>query len=244
MFGSLRSKFQTVQEGISASIRGLSITEHPKSKKSVSNIRNVNYDAGADVLHHFQLQWNELHELAEENAGKAQEADALISSIYEKLQHEWNNVACLNNTLAYIPKINNAIQDLMDQIGNLQEMFEEVEGALYRLEDLNEMLDLQSRQLDHRFQLALYKEKKLIELNNFKTKLANEHTERLSQHELNQQKKLKERRETFEEAFKEDLEEYKATGSIPKLPVSTEGPSLDEIVLDVDSKIFDEFLEN
>lgn len=44
-------------------------------------------------------------------------------------------------------------------------MFEEVEGAIYRLEDLNEMLDLQSRQLDHRFQLALYKEKKFAELN-------------------------------------------------------------------------------
>jgi len=28
---------------------------------------------------------------------------------------------------------------------------------------------------------------------------------------------LKERRETFEEAFKEDLEEYKATGSIPSI---------------------------
>ena len=49
--------------------------------------------------------------------------------------------------------------------GTLQEMFEEVEGAIYRLEDLNEMLDLQNRQLDHRFQLALYKEKKLAELN-------------------------------------------------------------------------------
>lgn len=53
-------------------------------------------------------------------------------------------------------------------------MFEEVEGALYRLEDLNEMLDLQSRQLDHRFQLALYKEKKLIELNDFKGTLHDE----------------------------------------------------------------------
>lgn len=95
----------------------MSTTEHPKSKKS-ANVRNVNYDAGADVLHHFQLQWNELHELAEENAGKAQEADTLISSIYEKLQQEWNNVTCLNSTLAYIPKINNAIQDLMDQIGS------------------------------------------------------------------------------------------------------------------------------
>jgi len=96
----------------------LSTTEHPKSKK-LTNIRKVNYNAGADILHRFQLQWNELHELAEENAGKAQEADILISSVYEKLQHEWNNITCLNSTLAYIPKINNAIQDLMDQIGNL-----------------------------------------------------------------------------------------------------------------------------
>lgn len=47
-------------------------------------------------------------------------------------------------------------------------MFEEVEGALYKLEDLNEMIDLQSRQLDHRFQLALYKEKRLSEINSVK----------------------------------------------------------------------------
>jgi len=100
------------------SIRGLSTVEHSKNKK-LTNIRNVNYNAGADVLHHFQLQWNELHKFAEENAEKAQKADILISFIYEKLQHEWNNVTCLNNTLAYIPKINNAIQNLMDQIGNI-----------------------------------------------------------------------------------------------------------------------------
>lgn len=47
--------------------------------------------------------------------------------------------------------------------------------------------------------------------------MANDHIERVSQHELNQQRKLKERRETFEEAFKEDLEEYKATGSISSM---------------------------
>lgn len=52
-------------------------------------------------------------------------------------------------------------------------MFEEVEGAIYQLENLNEMLDLQSRQLDHRFQLALYKEKKLAELNAIKGSLYN-----------------------------------------------------------------------
>lgn len=94
----------------------MTVIENPKPKKN-NNIRNVNYNAGADILHRFQLQWNELHELAEENAGKAQEADKLIGIIYEKLEHEWKSLTCLNSTLAYIPKINNAIQDLMDQIG-------------------------------------------------------------------------------------------------------------------------------
>lgn len=92
------------------------MAENPKQKKPV-NVRNVNYYAGADILHRYQLQWNELHELAEENAGKAQEADKLIGTVYEKLEQEWKNITCLNNTLAHIPKINNAIQDLMDQIG-------------------------------------------------------------------------------------------------------------------------------
>ncbi|XP_066584301.1 dysbindin protein homolog [Prorops nasuta] len=243
MFGTLRNKLQTVQEGISASIRGLTITEIQKPSR-VPKIRGVNYDAGADLLHRFQLEWNELHELAEENAEKAQEADILIASIYEILEKEWNHVTCLNSTLAFIPKINNDLQVLMDQIGTLQETFEEVEGAIYRLEDLNEMLELQSRQLDHRFQLALYKEKKISELNSIKAKLADEHISRVSQHEQKQQKTLRERREAFEEVFKDELEEYKATGSIPKLPTVSEGPTLDEIVLDMDSKTIDEFLES
>lgn len=243
MFGSLRNKFQTVQEGISASIRGLTISETQKAKKH-QNLRHVNYNAGADILRRFQLEWNELHELSEENAEKASEADKLISSIYEKLEKEWNNVICLNTTLAYIPKINGAIQDLMDQIGTLQELFEEVETALYKLEDLNEMLDLQGKQLDHRFQLALYKEKKLAELNAVKSQLANEHIERVSKHEVRQQKMLQERSSTFEEVFKEEIKEYKATGSIPKKTVTQQGPYLDEINLDIDSKVFEEFLDS
>lgn len=100
------------------SIRGLAVSEVPKSK--ASNSSKVNYDAGADVLHHFQMQWNQLHELAEDNAGKAQCVDALVTVVYEKLEREWNSIICLNTTLASIPKINNAIQNLMDQIGKGQ----------------------------------------------------------------------------------------------------------------------------
>ncbi|XP_033212677.1 dysbindin protein homolog [Belonocnema kinseyi] len=243
MFGTLRDKFHSVQEGISASIRGLTISESAKSKKP-ENIRNVNYNAGADILHRYQLQWNELHELAEENARNAQDVDSIVAAIHEKLEHEWKSIFCLNNTLSVIPKVNDTIKNLMNQIGTLHEMFEEVEHALFELEDLNEMLDLQNRQVDHRFQLTLYKENKVSELNSARAKLASEHSEKILKHELKQQRTLRERQATFEEAFKEELNQYKATGSIPKTSRSTEGPSLDEIVLETDSSDFDAFLRS
>lgn len=87
-----------------------------KAKKSEDE-RNVNYDTGAELLHHFQLEWNEIHELTEINAQKAQEADGVIATIHEKLEQQWNNISVINNTLAVIPKINNSLQNLMDQIG-------------------------------------------------------------------------------------------------------------------------------
>jgi len=51
------------------SFRGLSVTDPPR-RAQVNN--DVNYNAGADVLHKYQSQWSELHKLAEENAIKAQ----------------------------------------------------------------------------------------------------------------------------------------------------------------------------
>lgn len=99
-------------------MRGFSLSDSPKNKKTVRPDDKVNYGAGADILHHFQLQWNELHELAEENAAKARNVDILIGGIYERLDRQWGSINILNGTLAAIPKINNDIQNLMDQIGN------------------------------------------------------------------------------------------------------------------------------
>lgn len=94
----------------------MTIAESPKAKKP-ADIEKINYGAGADVLHHFQRQWNELHELAEENGVKAREVDIIVGGIYEKLDSQWNSMTILNGTLASIPKINNVIHTLMDQIG-------------------------------------------------------------------------------------------------------------------------------
>lgn len=52
------------------SLRGLSTNE--VNIPPPSDQHPVNYDAGADLLHKYQTEWNQLHLLAEDNAHKAE----------------------------------------------------------------------------------------------------------------------------------------------------------------------------
>ncbi|XP_067006300.2 dysbindin [Anabrus simplex] len=246
MFDSLRDRFQTVQEGITASFRGLSASDPPR-KFHASNA--VNYNAGADLLHKYQTEWSELHKLSEENATKAQELDEAISSLHCQFEKHWTDVGQIGASLAGIPQLLSSVQQLMEQIGSLQELFEEVEGALFKLEDMVETQELQERQLDHRFQFALYKEKKLAELESVRSRLATEHAQKVFQHEAQQQQLLRERQDTFGQAFEQDVEHYKKCGKLPATSVPLRaverGPSLEEVTLEPDDpQALDEFLDS
>lgn len=245
MFDSLRDKFQTVQEGITASFRGLSVGESSQRLQVSSSA--VNYNAGADVLHKYQSQWHELHKLTEENAVKAQELDSIIGCLHQKFEKQWSDVSHVASTLAAVPQLLTNVQQLMEQIGALQGLFEDVEGALFQLEDMVETQDLQERQLDHRFQFALYKEKKLSELEAVRANLASEHADKVVQHELLQQKLLRERQDTFGQAFQQDVQEFKLSGSLPKMENIgvARGPSLEEVTLEpADPEELDKFLND
>lgn len=49
----------------------------------------------------------------------------------------------------------------------------------------------------------------------FPANLASEHADKVVQHELRQQKLLKERQDAFGEAFQHDVQHYKLSGSLP-----------------------------
>lgn len=122
--------------------------------------------------------------------------------------------------------------------------FEEVEICLIKLEDLIEVQELQEKQLDNRFQLALHKERKLGELEQLKVNLAMEHAKKVQEFETKHQSRLKERQEAFEEAFEEEMQHYKTHGHIERIPSSASEASvpLEEIQLEGDSSALDEFL--
>ena len=74
----------------------------------------------------------------------------------------------MGTVITRIPEVIHSVNELSDRIIVLEGLFDTVEKALIQLENLVETRELQDRELDHRFQLALYKEKKLSMLENFR----------------------------------------------------------------------------
>ncbi|CAG0914980.1 unnamed protein product [Notodromas monacha] len=248
MFGSLKERLSVVQEGLSASFKGLSVGEVNKFKARSGSTVNANFDpnCGADLLHHYQTEWAGIHVATESNAGKARSIDRQICDLHSWLESQWETIHQLNRHLAALPGLVDMVDQALESIGILQGLFEEVEDAMMHLEDIQETQALREKQLDHRFQFALYKEKKLGNLKDLRSCLAREHAENLRLQQEREEIALKERQAVFKQAFEEEIEDYKRSGRLRQLDHSDHASrlKLEDVTVEEDTSALDSFLED
>ncbi|KAH6945686.1 hypothetical protein HPB50_009614 [Hyalomma asiaticum] len=174
------------------------------------------------------------------------EVDVLITGLQSYCHQQLVSMQQLNLQLAQLPKLQQGVQDLMNTIGELEGMFEEVELRLVSLEDVIETQALQEKQLDERFKLALYGEKKKGHFESLKDKLEEDHQTLLRQLEEQEREVLRERQETFGEVFRRDLEAYKEQGTLHRIKAVHDAQvDLEDIDLegnDEEREALDEFL--
>ena len=132
----------------------------PKPKKE-------DLEAGAELLETWQNNWEVIHLNNERNAKKADKCDKLIVNIKDRTLKQWNDIATLQT---HIPQINNGIKDIMDKLGSLESFIGDVEISLLALEDTIDAREMQEKQLDQRFQLAMYQERRKAEFNDLASK--------------------------------------------------------------------------
>uniref|UniRef100_A0A1B6FG93 Dysbindin n=1 Tax=Cuerna arida TaxID=1464854 RepID=A0A1B6FG93_9HEMI len=241
MFSILKDKLQSVQDNLTTSFRGLKVADN---SSDLTRKHPVDLNAGADLLHKYQTEWQELHQLAEENALAAQKVDVRIGALHGEVMGQWNATSQLTAGLATLPKLAAETDKIISQIGELWSLVVEVESSMIELADTVERKELQERQLESRFQLALHSEKRLAQLDILRAKLSEEHRLKVAEYEKEFEKKQKERQETFSKAFEEDLATYKQTGIVPTIrPPLTSGPSLEEVELEVDTEALNHLLE-
>ncbi|XP_064466428.1 dysbindin protein homolog isoform X2 [Ornithodoros turicata] len=249
MLENLREKFYSVQQDLTESLRNFTLGEASAQKHKLEHDYERRLtNAGAELLHYYQSTWEEIHNGNEENAKKAEEVDTLIDTMHCQFHQQLSWMQQLNQQLGQLPKLQQNVQDLMKTIGELEGLFEEVELHLVGLEDIIETQALQERQLDERFKLALYKEKKMAHFEELRDKLEEDHQLRLQQVEEHERHILQERQQTFDEVFRNDLELYKAQGKIERIPAnSNKQAALEEIDLEGDEQAqaaLNEFLED
>lgn len=236
------------------SIRGLAISSEAKEEvrtklglyKNVHKSR-VNTNAGSELLLRYQTQWQQMHELNEINAKKAEEIAKVITETDRMSKKLDTSMDELLTQLSSLPQFMESIDLIEKDLLESKKLFVQIEQILTNLEDIKEVEEFEKLKLDQNYKVMVYKDTKDSELEAIRVRLAVEHTNRVKEFEKQHQNILKERQEAFQMAFEEELNRYKTHGKIERQESNPMTTSIEEIVIEAeqsDEAALEEFLQS
>ena len=152
-------------------------------------------------------------------------------------------VSKMTGLVSSIPEINKQVETVMKSLGVLQDLFMEVEVALLALEDTIDARDAQENQLERRFQIALYQEKRRQELEELETRLEMDYQKKMREKEKAENNDKAARQVVFQAKFTEDMKKFTETGFLEVPLTRPSDVSLESIDLDADEHGLEAFLK-
>lgn len=218
---------------------------HASEEPPVAIPTEINTNAGANILKHYQEEWEKLHKLNENNARKADDAAKSINQISTEINNNKENVKLLTHLISNSNLTEN-ISNCLHAVTHLYDTTKKVEDGLLKLEQIIDEIEFQKLKSQHQYHLKRYENRKADNFEKLKTSIELEHSRKVREYETNKQQVLEERQKVFQDAFKLDLETYKNLGTIPKNnQISTKnGAILEEIELDYDESELDQFFND
>ena len=153
----------------------------------ISTAKRKDLEAGSALLETWQNNWEDLHIANERNAKSANRCDKLIQNLKSKSVQKKMEVVSLVNEM---PKVNRGIQEIMLKLGALESLLGDVEIGLLALEDTIDAREMQEKQLEQRFQLAMYQERRKAEFNELATRLQSDY-ERKKKRKMSEERQQK-----------------------------------------------------
>ena len=189
--------------------------------------------------------WREIHE---RNVGGGREAvrcDKTVSLLQAEYERQYRQVASLSLSCltSCLPVINTQVQQVMLTLGKLENLVVEVEVALLALEDTIDAREAQEKQLEQRFQIAIYQERRKQELEELEARLETQYQRRMKERMLAEEAWKKERQAVFQAKFEEDLSTFSSTGRLQVPLIRPSDVSLESIDLDADDHHLESFLK-
>ena len=99
----------------------------------------------------------------------------MVSDIKAKTCTQWSQLMTVQSLVSHqVPLISAEIQTAMNRLAEMESLFQEVEVSLLALEESVEAREMQEKQLEERFQLAVYQEQKRAAFNQLSSTLESE----------------------------------------------------------------------
>ncbi|XP_026728317.1 dysbindin isoform X1 [Trichoplusia ni] len=251
MLGNLKDFISVVQDGLTSNnnIRHTlqevqKVTNIFKDRQKVAHESKVNYGAGGALLEKYQEEWAKIHENADTNAKAADEVDKLILELHEETKKRLQSANELANNLSMIPSLTASVAQCMDSLKSVQSLMQSVEEELVEFEDIVERSKMENWKLDHHYHLTMYKEKKMVALEEVRNKLAKENSQLNYERERQQLAEFQVKREHSSNAFQLDMAKYLAGITTPSNQPSTPKVTLEQIQLEDDCTDLEKFLDS
>ena len=230
------------------SIRRMSVTD---PGNNVGGRRQSNSQAAPkkyacdELLAHYQRQWQLLHQTTQSNAVKAEDISRYIFETSSCLKKQASSLREFDTLLSNVVQIESSIKNIENDLSVACSQLAHLEELINDRELCREVDEQNKLQLDAKYKLALYKERRVAEFEEFKSKAAASHALRVNECERLMKHKLQERQEAFDAAFKDDLNEYKQKGKVDKPSHTPSSTALEDIDVELDQKdkeALDQFL--
>ncbi|XP_061771179.1 dysbindin-A-like [Nerophis ophidion] len=249
MFENLRERLHLVQQDFTTGLKTLGDkTKESKSRrKSRFEETFPLFTAGQQILGRYEESWFVLHKTTKDCGHTAQVVDGEVVMLSVHWEKRRSALTQLQEQLHSLPDFICQLDAITTSIAHLEGDFEEMESRLVHLETLCGLCEQHTSKLYHVDQLDLFKKKKRRELEALEAELQTEHVQKVAALEQTRQQRLKQRQKIYEEAFHQDLEQYRATGCIQSREATdTSGCGLDHMTLTnlSDQEALDHFLDS
>ena len=213
----LRSEFKELIQTAKTSAK--TVAKKASKNRNISDYSHINYNAGGRLLAHFQEQWAEMHESTAENSVLATSLNRKLQELAKICKDRHKGVEDFYKEFQGLPSLLKSVEQAKENVKEIGSTIEKVEQSLNELEYSCALLENARKKGVMRVRYEGFIQEKEEEVAKLQKQVD-------AEKELVEQKNeeinigsARERQQTFEDMFNQQVTEYKSKGRLER-PIS------------------------
>lgn len=193
------------------------------------------FDAGCELLLHYQSQWSELRSTTQEAAQVAETVDNFVCIASKRIANRQRLVHEVERLIQSLPDMEKTMRIIDEDLTKTMAYMEELERVIHSKEESIFQTEMRKR-FDSQYVLKIHEEKLNREFEKMALSMESEHMRRIRELRISEENAIRAKQESFRRAFEQELMEYKTVGKIRRTDHAKASAAvpLEEIVVEAD----------